>query len=609
MKKKQSLFSKMISLITYKKTEKPKTFVLSEMDEGQNTNAKDSQAKDTNKKDQRKDDQDNNQEKQRNADQNNQTESKQAGQQPENQEEEKSSEPGRRRIPKKPLSAAQVRAKRVETDEVRGDFDSNLQVIQQQFHVPKNKDLVVREFKLGKNRKGFLAYLDGMADKKIINDYILRPLFNDSNLDSGSNLSFENIIETNDLKKLTSIKKIVAEILKGNTALYIDGLEHFLTCESIGYEKRGVEPPQTEGIVKGPQEAFSENLRTNISLLRRIIRNNDLVTEFFEVGEKSSTTCAVVYLQNVLNPQILKEVRRRLNGIKTDFLVSTGMLEELIEDNPYSVIPTILTTERPDRTASHIIEGRVAIIVDGNPLVIIVPVTINAMMHSPEDAALKWQYTNGLRIIRFVAFTIATLLPGFYLALTTFHHEMIPTDLLIAIAKAKENVPFPTLVEVLVMELGFELIREAGVRMPGIIGNTLGIIGALILGEAAVSANIVSPILIIIVAATGLSNFAIPNYSLAFGVRITRFYFIFAGAVLGFFGLALAVAGYVLMMVNLKSFGIPFMSIIAPRTRKSRDVVIRWPLWMQESRPDFLNPQDSHRQPEISRQWAQQDPE
>jgi spore germination protein KA len=184
---------------------------------------------------------------------------------------------------------------------------------------------------------------------------------------------------------------------------------------------------------------------------------------------------------------------------------------------------------------------------------------------------------------------------------------MIPTDLLIAIAKAKENVPFPTLVEVLLMELGFELIREAGIRIPGIIGNTLGIIGALILGEAAVSANIVSPVLIIIVAATGLSNFAIPTYSLAFGVRLLRFYFILAGCFLGFYGLALALVLFVLMLVNLKSFGIPFLSIVAPRNKKSKDAVIRWPVWMQEERPDFLNPLDTRRQPEISREWTQED--
>lgn len=634
MKKQQSLLTRMISLITYKKTNRPKTFTLQEMSEGQDAGQPDvlsiqaGNNEDHNGQEQNLG-QDANTQAGRNQDgqsrrtytlnrkQNNN--SSQNGQKPEDvptKETEQERVPGKakRRMTKKPLSAGQVRSNRTDdSDQVKSDLDRNKKTIEKLFGVPENKDLILREFKLGRHKRAFIAYLDGMADKHIINDYILRPLFNEQSFQTPEvNQLFhelESIIQTNDTKNLNSFKKIAAEILKGNTALYIDGLDYFVACESIGFEKRGIEAPKTEGIVKGPQEAFSENLRTSVSLIRRIIRSSSLITEFFEIGEKTSTTVGMIYLKDVVNPALVKEVRRRLNNIKTDFLVSAGMLEELIEDNPYTIIPTILSTERPDRTASHIVEGRVALIVDGSPFAMIVPVTMNAFMHSPEDAALKWQYTSGLRFIRFFSFLAASMLPGLYIALTTFHREMIPTDLLIAIAQAKENVPFPTLVEILLMELGFELIREAGIRIPGIIGNTLGIIGALILGEAAVTANIVSPVLIIIVAVTGLSNFAIPNYSLAFGVRLTRFYYIIAGALLGFYGIALAMVAFMLMLVNIKSFGIPFFSIIAPRSKKSKDTILRWPLWMQESRPDFLNTLDRRRQPEIARQWAQEDPD
>ncbi len=566
----QSLVKSIISLITYKKTKTPPPFILPEMYEQQH-----------------------------NSDKNNK------------ENEQNSDSKSRRKATKKALSPSALKSSRADSDEVKPDIESNIKILKQQFHLPINKDLIIREFGIGNKQRGLIAYLDGMADKAIINDYILRPLFDEIDHKTSDERilnSLEDIILTNDTKNLRKVSTTVTEILKGNTALYVDGLDHFITCETIGYDKRGIEAPKTEGIVKGPQEGFSENLRTNISLIRRIIRNKDLITEFHEVGEKSNTTCAVVYLDGVVNPAVVQEVQRRLKNIKTDFLISSGMLEQLIEDNPYSIIPTILSTERPDRTASHLIEGRVAIIVDGSPFSMIVPVTMHALMHSPEDAALKWQYSTGLRFIRFMAVLAATMLPGLYIALTTFHREMIPTDLLIAIAKAKENVPFPTLVEILLMELGFELIREAGLRVPGIVGNTLGIIGALILGEAAVSANIVSPILIIIVAVTGLSNFAIPNYSLAFGVRLSRFYFIAAGALLGFYGISLAITAYVLMLVNLKSFGIPFVSIISPKTKGSRDIIIKWPIWMQESRPDYLNTPDRRRQPKISRQWTEQDP-
>ncbi len=668
MQKQQSIIKKMIAMITYKKTNRPKTFTMPERTEGQdagvpdifnlpggntdnqnntqqgNENSKDQPKHDQLKQDQQKQEQiDRDQKgqvhqkkkKDPQADQKDgeqgtrdyKTSNRHNGQTPKQRENNqlsgsKSSDKqerqetgrARRKIPKKPLSSAQVRSNRTDnTDEVKSDIDTNKKMVHYLFGAPQNKDLITREFTLGNKKRAFITYLDGMADKNIINNYILRPLFNEESFSCPQEnhlfYELENIIQTNDTKNLSSFKKTATEILKGNTALYVDGLNYFITCESIGYDKRGVEPPKTEGIVKGPQEGFSENLRTSISLLRRIIRNSSLTTEFFEIGEKSSTTVAIVYLRDVVNPAIVKEVSRRLKGVKTDFLVSDGMLEQLIEDNPYTIVPTVLSTERPDRTASHIMEGRVAIIMDGTPFAMIVPITMNALMHSPEDAALKWQYTSGLRFIRFFAFLAASMLPGLYIALTTFHREMIPTDLLIAIAIAKENVPFPTLVEILLMELGFELIREAGIRIPGIIGNTLGIIGALILGEAAVSANIVSPILIIIVAVTGLSNFAIPNYSLAFGVRLTRFYFIGAGTLLGFYGIALALVAYMLMLVNLKSFGIPFFAIVAPKNSRSRDIILRWPIWMQENRPDFLNPIDRRRQPKIARQWAQEDPD
>lgn len=581
--KNQSLWAQAISLITYKDEPEPYSFTLPENAENAQSTAKDP---------------DNN----GNSESNAQSSSQSSG--------KKAAKPLKKPSSPAELKSGRAAGKAADSDEVSTQIEVNIQILKKQFGLPENKDLIIRHFMTGGRRRAFIAYLDGMTNTEIINNFILRPLLNetgdDASLVSRGILPLENIIQTNDTKRITQIPALVTEILKGNTALYVDGLDHFIACESIGYEKRGVEAPKTEGIVKGPQEAFGESLRTNVALIRRIVRNKDLITEFYEIGEKSNTTVAMVYLKTVVNPAIVNEVKRRLSHIKTDFLVSAGMLEQLIEDNPYSIIPTILSTERPDRCAAHLVEGRVSIIVDGTPFAMIVPVTMHALMHSPEDASLKWQYATGLRMIRFIALLLAMMLPGLYIAMTTFHREMIPTDLLIAIAKAKENVPFPTLVEILLMEIGFELIREAGIRIPGIIGNTLGIIGALILGEAAVSANIVSPILIIVVALTGLSNFAIPNYSLAFGARITRFYFIFAGATLGFYGIGLAIVAYILMLANMKTFGINFLSVLSPRTKRSRDIFFRWPVWTQEQRPDYLGTPDRNRQPKIARQWAKQ---
>ena len=249
-------------------------------------------------------------------------------------------------------------------------------------------------------------------------------------------------------------------------------------------------------------------------------------------------------------------------------------------------------------------EGRVAIIVNGSPFALVMPITINDLIHSPEDLYLRFPYANLLRIIRIFAIFMSVMLPGIYLAITNFHHEMIPTDLLFAIEASREKVPFPSLVEILIMEISFELIREAGIRIPGPIGPTLGIIGALILGQAAVAANIVSPVMVIIVAVTGIGSFAIPNFSLGFAFRVMRFAYIFLGAMVGFLGIATGAFIQGVWLINAKSFGVPFISPYAPKTAGSYiDGFFRAPVWKQEKRPDFVNPKDVERQPKISRKW------
>ena len=488
---------------------------------------------------------------------------------------------------------------------------SNKSFLEEKFNFPANKDIIIREFTVATKYKAFIAYLDGMVDRITVNNFILRPLLIRDNLEESPDCQLEfilqSVIETNQAKKVDSPDEAIYEILSGNTLLYVDGCDFYLTNETKGYDKRGVDKPLTEGVVMGSQEAFNETLRTSVTLIRKQIKNSNLTTEFLKVGQRNKNLCAVMYIKGLTNPAIIDEVKRRIDSIKSDMVMGDGMLEQLIEDSPWSIFPTVLTTERPDRAASHILEGKVAILVEGTPFAKIVPVTLPSLMHSPEDSFLKFQYGSFIRVIRFMSAFIAILLPALYVAATNFHQEMIPTDLLIAIAKAKENVPFPTIVEVLLMEISFELIREAGIRIPGIIGNTLGIIGALILGQAAVQANIVSPVLIIIVSITGLGNFAIPNFGLAFGARLLRFIFIFAAAVLGFYGIAVAAVIVTTLQMNVKSFGVPFYSI-TPKSRKSMDVILRWPVWMQELRPDNINTLDKKNQPEISRQWTKEEP-
>jgi spore germination protein KA len=499
----------------------------------------------------------------------------------------------------------------VDDNKFATDIQSNINYLNTKFNVPVNKDFKIREINLTDNIKAFIAYMDGMVDRITINNSILKPLLKDIKSEiekKGCQLEYvvTNILETNQTTEITKPSEAIYEILSGNTCIYIDGCDYCISCETKGFDKRSVEKPFTEGLVRGPQEAFNENLRTNVTLVRKIIKDNNLTTEFFKLGKRNNIQCAVMYINGLTNPAIVNEVKRRINSLNADMIMSDGMLEQFIEDSPWTLIPTILNTERPDRTASHILEGRVAIIADGSPNALIVPVTLHSFLHTSEEAFIRWPLGTLIRLIRAFAIFVAALLPALYIGLVDFHREMIPTDLMIAIISAKENVPFPTIVEILLMELAFELIREAGIRIPGIIGNTLGIIGALILGQAAVQANIVSPVLIIIVAVTGLGNFAIPNFSVAFAVRVIRFVFILAAAVLGFYGIGLVLLGVMALLVNMKSFGVPFLSATSPKTHFGLDVFTRAPVWKQEMRPDYLNPLDTRRQPKISREWTQE---
>lgn len=499
-----------------------------------------------------------------------------------------------------------------DNNKISKKIDFNLNKIKQDFNFPENKDISIREIVIAGKSKAFIAFIDGMVDRITINNFILRPLLNSDKFNSVHENNLvdyvaNNVLEIHQIKKITSVDEANTEILSGNTIICIDSCDSYITCETKGYEKRSVEKPVIEAVVKGSQEAFTENMRTNITLIRRIIKSKDLTSEFFKMGERTNSQTAIMYLKGVVNPALVKEVKRRLTGINADYISGDGILEQFIEDSPNSIVSTMISTERPDRTAAHIIEGKIAIICEGTPFVLIIPATIASLLHTSEEASIRWQFATFIRFVRLFALFISSMLPGLYVALTNFHREMIPTELLIAIGQARENVPFPTLFEVLLMELSFELIREAGLRIPGIIGNTIGIIGALILGQAAVQANLVSPMLIIIIAFTGLGNFALPNYTLAFTVRIARITFILAGALMGFIGVYILLICFSSIILNTKSFGVPLLTTISPKTRRSFDFIVRHPSWKQELRPDYLNTEDVRRQPKISRQWAIED--
>ena len=511
-------------------------------------------------------------------------------------------------------------------------LQENLEYIKSKFNALINSDIIIREFSLtckNKQYNAFLIYIDGMTDSVIINDFVLKPLMlkNKSNtykviqpktvtmhtpssqknkINELANYIYTNLVPNNNLSKQTKFEKIISDINSGNCVLFVDTLNIVFDIDAKGFKQRSIDRPQIENVIKGPQEAFVENIRTNTSLLRRLVNNQNLIIENIEVGELSKTRCALCYMQNIANGDLIAEARYRLSNISIDSLVSSGELEQLIQDGASAGIPQILSTERPDKCVKGMYQGRAVILVNGNPYALIIPSVMTDFLASPEDSNLVPLFANFLKVIRLIALLITLLLPGMYIAVTNFHQELFPTELLFSILVARENVPFPIIFELLLMEISFELIREGGLRTPSAIGSTLGIVGALILGDAAVAANIVSPILIIVVAITGLSSFVIPNFSFGFHLRVYRFIFTILGYICGFLGIGIGIYVYLATICSIKSFGVAYVSPISPNISGFSLKYFVPPFWKQEYRNDFLAPKKQVSQSKYSMKWKKE---
>lgn len=534
-------------------------------------------------------------------------------------------------LPEESNSKQIANDKKSESNNISSNISSNLEYINTKYNTLINSDIIVREFLLttrNKQYKAFLLFIDGMVDSNLINNYILRPLMlknlqtNSSKQENNTNESHSNFVTVrkvkkfdlcqyientllpqNNISKETEFEKIISGVNSGNCALFIDNINFAFDIEVKGFKQRSVDSPNNEIIIKGPQEAFVENIRINTSLLRRIANNENLIIENIEIGKITKTKCAVCYMKSITNSDLIAEIKYRLNNIEIDSLLSSGQLEQLIINDNLLGIPEIISTERPDKSSKYLLQGRVIILVNGSPYSLIMPATFIDFMSSPEDTNLKPYFANFLRGLRLLSCIITLLLPGLYVAVTSFHQEILPTELLYSILSARENVPFPILFEILIMEISFELIREAGLRVPSPVGPTIGIVGALVLGQAAVSASIVSPILIIIVAITGIASFAIPDFSFGFHLRFFRFGFVLLGYVAGFLGIAMGLFAYIATLCNIHSFGIPFTVPFAPASNSKGNGYFIPPIWKQEYRATYLAPKKEKAQEKISKKW------
>jgi len=483
---------------------------------------------------------------------------------------------------------------------VSAELGVNLAAMNAVFHKDRNNDIVFREFVSGKGTRCFVGYIDGMSSGQAINEFILKPVM----LNTDPSASSKNLVQTHDIKASVELKDAVEGILGGDAALFEEGESQCLILETKGFQSRSISTPETEKTIKGSQEAFTESIRVNTTLVHRILRTPELCCEFLTVGEMNQNSCALMYLDNVVNKKTLREVKKRMEEIKGDYIMGSGMVEQLIEDSPFSLFPSLLSTERPDRAAGYLAMGRIIILCDNSPNAIVVPVSLALLLDSPEGISQRWQSGTLARLVRMFAFFSSTMLSALYLAMVLYHREMIPTQLLSNLVVARAGIPFPSVVEVLVMELFFELVREAGLRSPSVLGSAMGIVGALILGQSAVEANLVSPVTLIIVALSGLGNIALPDYDLAFGIRVLKLLFILGGAALGFLGIAVALVLTLAMLGNQRSFGVSMLSVQSLRWDAGNPVMFQWPLWKLRYRPRDLRVQRDEAYPKISRKWT-----
>jgi spore germination protein KA len=479
------------------------------------------------------------------------------------------------------------------------NLSANLETIKALFCFPTNQDIIFREIYLEfVQKESVLVYIDGIVDDNFIDRYILYPLQNKEpatgNKAEGID-DIKNIISSTKVNNIRTVKDLSQNLIEGNTILLIDGYNEAIAVGTIKYEKRNIERSETENVIKGPHEAFVESSKINRSLIRKQLKAEKLVTESITIGKDEVYRITFMYIRDLADTKLVSEVKRRVQQIQSDGLLTISILGSYIEEYSYSIVPTVLYTELPDRAAAFITEGHVVILMDNSPSCLIAPATFWSFFHTPEDMYQRWIAGNFIRLIRILAIFITILTPALYIAVTNFHQEMIPTDLLLAITSSREKVPFPIIFEVIGMEFVFELIREASIRIPASIGSTIGIVGALILGQAAVQANIISPLLVIIVSLTGVSSFAVSNVDLNLSIRILRFFFLLCGVLLGFLGIGVAGTAFVVYIVSLQSFGVPYFAPITPHYPSSKDMIFRSPSWKQRIRPLFTKLQKTIR--------------
>ena len=489
----------------------------------------------------------------------------------------------------------------------RGDFSQGIQevssvlsenIVLMETLFKDCADVVKRRFEVGGLHKVsiYFIYIDNMINKELVEEDTLKYLlYKMEELPEQDKFDYikNKGIRSADTAELKDLDEIIGALVSGDTIIFIDGYAKALKISNRGMANRGVPKVDNEVTVRGSKEAFSEALFINRVLLRKRIKDPRFKIKQMKIGTRTKTDVAICYIEDIAKPEILHDLEARLKDFEVDGIFDSGGLEQLTERNHYSPFPEFQSTERPDKAASAMAEGRIVVIVDNSPMVLLLPTTLNTFYHASEDSYNQWEVATFSRILRFIASFFAVALPGLYIAVVNFQPEVLSSSLSLYFAASRENIPFSILVEIFIIEISFEFLLEAGIRLPGPMGNTIGIVGGLIVGDAAVNANLASPMVVIIVALTAISAFAIPSQEFTTAFRLIRYIIIIASAFLGMFGFILSVLLVFIHLGGLTSFGtpylLPFVATGISEGNEGKDAIIKAPITEMDKRPTFAN--------------------
>ncbi|MCZ8510930.1 spore germination protein [Paenibacillus filicis] len=504
-----------------------------------------------------------------------------------------------RNLLRKLLSNSREKQKPVMGMKLYPSLQKNMEYIQNQlFH---SGDLKWRSIRFNQS-EGLIVFLESLSDQQRIQKEIIKPI------EEKKEGTVDELITSLEITKKSNLNEVPHALVQGNCVLLFEGTAEAIIVDVTAAYKRSISEPVNEGVVRGAHDGFIENLITNLYLVRKRVENPNLVVRYYKVGKATKTKLALLYMQDLANPDLVQEVDHRLGSIAMDTAISPGFIAELIEDNPFSLFQQILFTERPDRAVANLMEGRVVILSDGDPSALILPVTFFAFYQSPDDYHSRWIVGSFIRLIRLVSFIIASLVPALYIAIIGFHPEILPANLIYTVKSSIDRVPFPPIVEALLMQITLEVLREAGVRLPSRVGQTVSIVGGLVIGESVVRAGLVSYPMVIVVALTAISSFVAPSNEISTATRILGFPLMILAAMFGLIGITFGLLFILIHLCKLECFGTAYFAPVMPlRIKDLKDTFTRFPIWSLNQRPHDPHPKRLN-QEKYSRGWEHDDP-